>query len=86
MISIFSTFKKGLQKTATAIGRGISSVFSSVKHWDDSSFRELENTLLEADFGPAASSSIVADIRDRYQRGLISSAEDIFTVAKQDLV
>lgn len=30
MISIFSTFKKGLQKTATAIGRGIFSVFSNV--------------------------------------------------------
>ena len=86
MISIFSTFKKGLQKTATAIGRGITSIFSSVKHWDDSTFRELENTLLEADFGPAASSSIIADIRDRYKRGLISSTEDIFAVAKQDLV
>mgnify|MGYP006934514320 CR=1 FL=1 len=28
MFSLFSTFKKGLQKTATAISRGISGVFT----------------------------------------------------------
>ncbi len=86
MISLFSTFQKGLQKTATAISRGIASVFTDVKKWDESSFQRLEDALLEADFGPAASSAIVRDIRDRYQRGLISGAEDILAVAREDLV
>ena len=81
MFSLFSTFKKGLQKTATAISRGI----TGVKRWDAESFKKLENALIEADFGPAAANSIVADIKDRYQRGLISGTEDILAVAKEDL-
>lgn len=85
MFSLFSTFKKGLQKTATAISRGISGVFTGIKRWDAESFKKLENALIEADFGPAAANSIVADIKDRYQRGLISGTEDILAVAKEDL-
>ncbi len=86
MISLFASFQKGLQKTATAIGRGITSLFKDVKRWDDSSFKTLENALIEADFGPAAASSIVRDVKDRYQRGMISGSEDILAVAKEDLV
>ena len=86
MISLFSTFQKGLQKTATAISRGIASVFTDVKRWDDNTFKRLEDALLEADFGPVAASAIVKDIRDRYQRGLISGSSDILSVAAEDLV
>ena len=86
MISLFASFQKGLQKTATAIGRGITSLFKDVKRWDDSSFKTLENALIEADFGPAAASSIVRDVKDRYQRGMISGSEDILAVAKEELV
>lgn len=86
MISLFSTFQKGLQKTATAISRGIASVFTDVKRWDDSTFKRLEDALLDADFGPAASSAIVKDIRDRYQRGLIFGSSDILSIAAEDLV
>ena len=85
MISLFESFQKGLQKTATAIGRGVTSLFKEVKRWDDSSFRTLENTLIEADFGPTAASAIVNDVRDRYQRGLLSGSDEILEVAKNDL-
>ncbi len=85
MISLFSSFQKGLQKTATAIERGISSLFKEVKRWDESSFRTLENALIEADFGPSASAAIVRDVRDRYQRGLLSGSDEILSVAGEDL-
>ena len=64
-MSIFDVFKKGLQKTAVAIGRGISSIFTSVKKWDDEDFKKLENELLAADFGVSASRKIVNSIRER---------------------
>lgn len=85
MISLFSSFQKGLQKTATAIERGISSLFKEVKRWDEASFRTLENALIEADFGPSASAAIVRDVRDRYQRGLLSGSDEILSVAGEDL-
>lgn len=86
MLSIFSRFQKGLQKTATAISRGITGVFTEVKRWDDEDFAALEKTLIESDLGIPASRRIVADIRDRYERGLISGADDMVQTAIDDLV
>ena len=80
-MSFFSKLKEGLQKTATAIGRTFTSVFTDVKNWDDSTFTEMERTLLASDFGPAASQKIVADIRNRYKLGEIKSSEDAREVA-----
>lgn len=85
MISLFSKFKKGLQKTATAITRGISDIFTDEKRWDDDDFKQLEKTLLESDLGLPASRRIVDDIRDRYKRGFISGTNDIAETAISDL-
>jgi fused signal recognition particle receptor len=81
MKSIFSIFKRGLEKTATKVTRTISGIFSGVKSWDASTFDDLEAILISADFGVAASTRIVGDIRDRYERGVIGSSEDIIQVA-----
>ncbi len=82
-MSIFSIFKKGLEKTATRVARSVSSVFTGVKSWDSASFDELEAMLIGADFGVAASQRIVADIRDRYERGRIAAASEIGKVAQE---
>ena len=84
-MSIFDVFKKGLKKTAVAIGRGISSLFSSVKKWDDEAFRKLENELLAADFGVSASRKIVGLLKERYQQGVFSGDQDIIEVARGEL-
>lgn len=84
-MSIFDVFKKGLQKTAVAIGRGISSIFTSVKKWDDEDFKNLENELLAADFGVSASRKIVNSIRERYKLGEFSGNSDIFAAAREEL-
>ena len=84
-MSIFDVFKKGLKKTAVAIGRGISSLFTTVKKWDEESFRKLENELLAADFGVSASRKIVNSLRDRYQQGEFSGDNDILAVAREEL-
>ena len=54
MSSIFSFFRRGLEKTATKIGRTISGMFTGVKAWDASNFEDLEMLLISADFGVAA--------------------------------
>ena len=55
MASLFAKFKQGLQKTATALSRGISSIFTEVKVWDKEAFDALEKQLIDADLGPVAS-------------------------------
>jgi fused signal recognition particle receptor len=85
MKSIFSVFKKGLQKTKTSVSRSISSVFTGEKSWSEENFEDLEAMLISADFGVPASLKIVEDIRDRYERGEISTSADIYQVAKSDV-
>ncbi|MBO5762577.1 MAG: signal recognition particle-docking protein FtsY [Lentisphaeria bacterium] len=83
MSSIFSIFQRGLEKTATAVSRTFSSVFSGTKVWEDADFDDLEAMLIGSDFGVAAASRIVGDIRDRYARGKIATAADINEVASE---
>jgi fused signal recognition particle receptor len=85
MKTIFSVFKRGLQKTTTSMSRSIASVFSGTAVWDDETFEDLEAMLISADFGVKAALNIVDDIRDRYSRGLIETSDDIFKVAAEDV-
>lgn len=85
MASIFSIFQRGLQKTATSIGRTIAGVFGDIKTWDDKAFADLESALIAADFGTQASKKIVSDIRDRYERGVLSGSDQIVKVAEEDI-
>ena len=85
MSSIFSFFRRGLEKTATKIGRTISGMFTGVKAWDASNFEDLEMLLISADFGVSAATRIVTDLRDRYERGKIATSEDIRKAAAEDV-
>ncbi len=82
MKSIFSIFKRGLEKSATKISRSIASVFGNVKLHGKSSFDELERLLIGADFGVAASKKIVSDIRDLYDRGKLDADADLAAAAR----
>jgi len=85
MKSVFSIFKRGLQKTATSVTRSVESVFKKVKAWDDSTYEELEVALLQADFGAETTFKLVADLKDRYKRGLIKTTEDAQRVISEDV-
>lgn len=85
MFSLFDKFAKGLQKTKTAIARGIEGLFSDAKPWTEETYEELEVALLATDLGPAVTGALVADIRDRYARGLIATASDVYAVVRADV-
>jgi fused signal recognition particle receptor len=86
MKSIFSVFQRGLQKTATSLSRSISSIFAGTAAWDAETYEKLKAALIGADFGVSASSRIVSDIKDRYERGIIKTSDDIMDIAKNDIV
>ncbi|MDD3155776.1 MAG: signal recognition particle-docking protein FtsY [Victivallaceae bacterium] len=84
MGSIFSIFKRGLEKSSTLVTRSVVSLFTGEKKWEAQDFQRLEAGLLRADFGVPATERIVADIQDRYSRGKIATGEDILAVARED--
>jgi len=86
MASIFSIFKRGLEKSATRISRAISGVFTGIKAHGDASFEELEALLVSADFGLKAAVEITSCLRDRYDRGGIATDADLVEAAKNEVV
>ncbi|MFA6568617.1 MAG: signal recognition particle-docking protein FtsY [Victivallales bacterium] len=86
MKSVFSVFQRGLQKTATSLSRSIGSIFSGTSAWNAETYEKLKSALISADFGVSASTRIVADIKDRYERGIIKTSDDIIDIARNDII
>ncbi len=53
--------------------------------WNAETYERLEAALIGADLGVNVSTKLVASIRDRYERGLIKTTEDIILVARHDI-
>lgn len=86
MASIFDFFKRGLQKTKTSLMRRISGIFGGEKAWDQDTYDELEAALVSTDLGVNISGKLVAEVKDRYERGQIKTGEDIMAVAKESIL
>lgn len=84
-MGIFDIFKKGLQKTKTSILRSFESMFSGTQKWDASTYRKLEESLISADLGVNVTMALVKDIKDRYERGEIKTADDIIQIGSETL-
>ena len=84
-MSIFSIFKRGLEKSATKLSRVIGGVFTGVKAHGSASFEDLEAMLIAADFGVAAAKKVVAGLRDRYERGKIATDADLVQIARDEV-
>ena len=83
MASVFSVFKRGLEKSSVKVGRTISALFGGTKEWNAATFETLSDTLISYDFGVAAAMDIANTLKDEYQRGKIKSSEDIYQIAAE---
>ena len=85
MMGIFDVFKRGLQKTKTSLLRGFETMFTGTQKWDAATYSKLEESLIGADLGVNVSIELVKDIKDRYERGEIKTADDIIDIASTTL-
>ncbi len=76
-MSLFAKFKNGLQKTAVALKRSVSGIFTDAKTWDDEAFNEMEKALIAADLGVKNAKQIVTDLREEYALGHLNGSDDI---------
>ena len=86
MGSIFSVFKKGLEKSATKVTRAISGLFTGTRAYKAADFEELEMMLISADFGVKAASALVARLKESYDTGKIATDADLVTELKSLVV
>lgn len=80
-MGFFSAIINGLKKTKAAIGHKINQVFKRGVY-DDSFFEELEEILLTADVGIAATENIIETLRERLDEEKISDPEKATEILK----
>ena len=66
--------------------RRIRALFDETQQWDESAYERLEAALIGADLGVDVSLRLVGEIRARYHRGLIATADDILGTAREDIL
>ena len=81
-MSIFSIFKRGLEKSATKLSRVVTSIFTGIKVHGKESFDDLEAMLVAADFGVAAAVQITTELREQYERGAFTTDADLVKCAR----
>jgi len=77
--------KRGLQKTRDRIARHVKNIFTIGKKIDDEYLAELEELLLEADLGPAATFKIIEDLQAAYKEGKIRDSGEVLDFLKREL-
>ena len=78
-------FRHGLARTRTSIGRNVKGIFTSQGTWGEDEYEALEAALIGADLGVAYTTRLVEDVRARYARGEIATADDIIQIAREDV-
>ena len=87
MPSLFQFFQRGLQKTKTSLLRSLQGILGTqTGAWTAETYERLEAALIATDLGVEISARLVNEIRDRYERGLIATGEDVLAVARESIL
>jgi fused signal recognition particle receptor len=87
MASLLQFFQRGLQKTKTSLLRNLQGILGrDTGVWTAETYERLEAALIATDLGVEISMRLVKEIRDRYQRGLIATGEDVLAVARESIL
>ncbi|MFO7975153.1 MAG: signal recognition particle-docking protein FtsY [Candidatus Hydrogenedentota bacterium] len=81
----FGRLRERLSKTRTTVVESVKQVFAAHGRVDDAFFEELEEVLIEADFGVDTALGIVEDMREKARQKGIEGTEALLEILKEDL-
>ena len=84
-MGFFDKLKAGLKRTQQTLSGAINAVFSGFSEIDDDFWDELEETLIMADVGTAATEEVIDSLRARVKEEKIKSAEEARGALKEIL-
>jgi fused signal recognition particle receptor len=84
--SVFDRLKQSISKTRSQITARVEDLISGEKEIDPELLKKLENALLAADIGPRTTHQILEAVRQRLERHALSSAADLKTELKNQLL
>ncbi len=82
----FGRLRERLSKTRSSVIESVKRVFAIHGAVDESFFSELEEVLIEADFGVDTALAIVEDMREKARDKAVEDAQDLLGVLKEDLI
>ena len=82
-MGLFKKLKSGLAKTRDRLTGGLRSVLTLGRRIDDALLDEIEENLLLADVGPAATEDLIGALRAAWKDGEIKAAEDVLPFLKR---
>ncbi len=77
--------RRGVAKTHDRLAKGLAHVLSFTRKLDDDLCDELEELMISADMGVAATTEIVQDLRAAYKEGRLKSTAELRDYLKADL-
>ena len=81
-MGLFQKLKSGLAKTRDRLAGGLRTVLTLGRSIDDDLLEELEESLLLADVGPAATEDLLDALRAAWKEGKLSTADDVIPFLK----
>jgi fused signal recognition particle receptor len=82
-MGLFDRLREGLSKTRSGLTEKIDAVFSEAKELDEETLEELEEVLISADVGVAASLEVVEHLRERKDE--VKKLKDVNAFIKQEM-
>lgn len=82
--SAFNAIKRGLQKTAEVLGRGLRSLLRG-RQLSEELIDEIERRLIAADVGVKATREIIGALREDYRAGKIAKGDEALEFLKRQL-
>ncbi len=79
------SLKRGLAKTRKALASPLKELFGRSRGLDEDFLEELEEILISADGGVAATTTIINDLTAASKERKVSAPEDLYEILKQDI-
>lgn len=79
------SLKRGLAKTRKALASPLKELFGRSRGLDEDFLEELEEILISADVGVAATTTIINDLTAASKERKVSAPEDLYEILKQDI-
>jgi len=83
---LFSKLRKGLSKTGSALGSGMTTVFIGKKKIEDEDLEELETNLLIADVGIEATNQIINDLMMRIEKNELYDVDSLMKAIHENML
>ena len=84
-MNLFKKLKSGLAKTRDKLAGGLKTVLALGRPIDEDLLDELEESLILADVGPAATEDLLEAIRGSWKKGNLKTADDVLPFLKEEI-